>query len=78
MQKEGKEAIKAFPNVNEDVFEPYLNKRVVLNVSWSNRPIFGTLTKIGDPYISILRKAGRITKIRQSSILAIDLDAGAI
>ena len=56
----------------DDEFKPFFGERVILNVSWLNRPLFGTITEIGPSFISLTRKDDRIIKIRRSSVLAIE------
>ncbi len=72
ISKDSDAAIKNFAPINEGEIESFLNKHVILNTNWLNRPIFGHVSKIGPVFISLTKRDGRIIKIRRTTILGIE------
>ncbi len=58
--------------VPKDEMGSFLNKKVIINTSWLDRPMFGTVSEVGQSFVTLTRKDGRIVKIRRSAILGIE------
>jgi len=70
--KKNVDSINTFASNDKDELEQFLNKFVILNPSWVNRPLFGVIVALEPSYVSLTRKDGRIIKIQRSSILAVE------
>lgn len=56
-----------------DELEPYTNTRVILNVGWTDRPIFGKLIRYDSRFLVLEKKDGRFQTIRRKAVLSIDV-----
>jgi hypothetical protein len=56
-----------------DGFVEYLNKpQIILNVSWTARPIFGKIVHYDEDFVVLEKKDGHRQTIKRSAVLSID------
>lgn len=61
---------KGSPDFDELV--PYLKKHVIMNVDWTNRPLFGLLLRYDSKFVVLEKKDGNIQTIRRKAVLGIE------
>jgi hypothetical protein len=57
-----------------DELAPYLKKHTILNVDWTNRPLFGVLVRYDSKFLVLEKKNGKIQTIRRKAVLGIEED----
>jgi hypothetical protein len=65
------EHIKIFGS-SKDELASYLNKLVLVVVSYSERPMIGKFVGLSESYVSLEKRDGRVLRIRRKAINAIE------
>jgi hypothetical protein len=66
------EHIKIFGSSKEDELASYLNKLVLVVVTYSERPVVGKFVGLSESCISLQKRDGRVLRIRRKAINAIE------
>lgn len=63
---------------NFDELEPYCEQFVIVNVSWTDRPLFGELVNYDSRFLILKKRDGRIQTIRRKAVLCIEAQREAV
>lgn len=69
-----KNVVDTINNLSSDFDEiaPYSSKHVIINVSWTDRPLFGELIEYDSRFLILRKKDGRSQTIRRKAVLCIE------